>query len=59
MFYFCIQVWEICDLIKGEETSNDTAMNRNTTTVTMEHDIVYLYGTFHQGDELQFIDYSR
>ena len=59
MFGFHIQVWEIYHLIKSEETSNDTAMNRNTTTVTVEHDIVYLYGTFHQGDELQFIDYSR
>ena len=59
MFGFHIQVWEIYRLIKSEETSNDTAMNRNTTNVTVEHDIVYLYGTFHQGDELQFIDYSR
>ena len=40
-------------------TSNDAAMDRDTVTVEMEHDIVYLYGTFHQGDELQFIDYSR
>ena len=39
--------------------SNDTGMNMDTATVTMEHDIVYLYGTFHQGDELQFIDYSH
>ena len=31
----------------------------DTATVRIEHDIVYLYGTFHQGDELQFIDYSR
>ena len=59
MFCFCIQVWVICHLIRSEETSNDTAMNRDTTTVTVEHDIVYLFGTFHQGDELQFIDYSR
>ena len=58
MFCFCIQVWVICHLIRSEETSNDTAMNRDTTTVTVEHDIVYLFGTFHQGDELQFIDYS-
>ena len=34
-------------------------MNKDTTTVNMEHDIVYLYGTFHQGDELQFINYSH
>ena len=34
-------------------------MNRDTTTVTMGHDIVYLYGTFHQADEVQFTDYSR
>ena len=31
----------------------------DAATVGIEHDIVYLYGTFHQGDELQFIDYSR
>ena len=40
-------------------TSNDTAMNKETATVKIEHDIVYLYGTFHQGDELQFINYSH
>ena len=34
-------------------------MNMDTATVIMEHNIVYLYGTFHQGDELQFFDYSR
>ena len=34
-------------------------MNMDTATVTMEHNIVYLCGTFHQGDELQFTDYSR
>ena len=34
-------------------------MNRDTAIVKMEHDIVYLQGTFHQGDELQFINYSR
>ena len=30
----------------------------DTATVTMEHNIVYLCGTF-QGDELQFTNYSR
>ena len=34
-------------------------MNRDTSTVTMPYDIVYLHGTFHQGDELHFIDYSH
>ena len=34
-------------------------MDRDTTTDTVEQGIVYLYGTFHQGDELQFIDYSH
>ena len=33
-------------------------MNMDTPTVAMEQNIVYAYGTFHQGDELQFIDYS-
>ena len=46
-------------IILYKEISNDTGMNMDTATVTVEHDIVYLYGTFHQGDELQFIDYSR
>ena len=59
MFCFCIQTWVICHLIRSEEISNDTAMNRDTITVTLEHDIVYLFGTFHQGDELQFIHYSH
>ena len=34
-------------------------MNLDTTAVTMEHNIVHLYGTFHQADELQFIEYSH
>ena len=51
-------MWVICHLIRSKETSNVTAVNLDTTTVAMEHDIVYLYGTFHQGDEFQFIDYS-
>ena len=55
---FCIQVWTVYHLIRSEVTSNDTAMNRDTAIIKMEHDIVYLYGTFHQGDELQFINYS-
>ena len=59
MLCFCIQVWKICHLIRSEVTSNDTVMNKDTTTVKMEHNIVYLYGTFHQGDELQFFNYSR
>ena len=46
-------------LIRSEVISNDTAIDSGTATITMEHDIVYLYGTFHQGDEIQFIDYSR
>ena len=58
MFCFCIQVWVKCHLIRSEETWNDTAMDRDTTTDIVEQGIVYLYGTFHQGDELQFIDYS-
>ena len=31
----------------------------DTATVTRQHNIVYLHGTFHQGDEIQFTEYSR
>ena len=30
----------------------------DTATVTRQHNIVYLHGTFHQGDEIQFTEYS-
>ena len=41
--------------MRSKETGNDTGMNMDTATVRIEHDIVYLYGTFHQRNELQFI----
>ena len=31
----------------------------DTAAITQQYDIVYCHGTFHQGDELQFLDYSR
>ena len=31
----------------------------DTATVTTWYNIVYLHGTFHQGDEIQFAGYSR
>ena len=31
----------------------------DTSIVTSQHNIVYCHGTFHQGDEAQFTDYSR
>ena len=30
----------------------------DTAAITQQYDIVYCHGTFHQGDELQFLDYS-
>ena len=33
-------------------------MMMDTATITQQHDIIYLHGTFHQGDELQFLHYS-
>ena len=34
-------------------------MNIDITTNITACDIVYLHGTFHQGDEVHFMDYSR
>ena len=31
----------------------------DTTSVTTQHNIVYIHGTFHQGDEIQFTAYSH
>ena len=34
-------------------------MSMDITTSTTADNLVYLHGTFHQGDEVHFIDYSR